>query len=154
MPLPFRRFMLVCTGNVCRSPMAERSMQQRLKGSANFTVASSGIGALVDQPADKNAVAVMRERGLGLEGHRGRQLDLEFARGFDLLLVMEDSQQRWIEQRMPVLRGRVKRLGHWLDLEVPDPYGLPVEAFRETRDLIEKAVDSWVERIDPRASLT
>lgn len=147
MPLPFRRLMLVCTGNICRSPMAERFLQQRLRDAGEFTVESAGIGALEGEPADKNAVLVMQERGLDLAGHSGRQLDLDLARGFDLILVMEDSQQRWIEQRMPVLRGRVKRLGHWLDLEVPDPYGLSVEAFRETRDLIEKAVDSWAERL-------
>ena len=147
MPLPFRRLMLVCTGNICRSPMAERFLRERLKNAGQFTVESAGIGALEGKPADDNAVLVMQERGLDLGGHRGRQLDLDLARGFDLLLVMEDSQQRWIEQRMPVLRGRVKRLGHWLNVEVPDPYGLPVEAFREARDLIEKAVDSWAERL-------
>lgn len=147
MPLPFCRLMLVCTGNICRSPMAQRFLQERLKDVEGFTVASSGIGALEGEPADKNAVLVMQERGLDLAGHSGRQFDLDLARGFDLILVMEDSQQRWIEQRMPVLRGRVKRLGHWLDLEVPDPYGLSVEAFRETRNLIERAVDSWAERL-------
>jgi protein-tyrosine phosphatase len=61
---------------------------------------------------------------------------------------MEHEHRRWIEQRFPVLRGRVRLFGHWLDdTEILDPLGYPIEEFRAARDLIEEAADAWAERI-------
>jgi protein-tyrosine phosphatase len=132
--------------------MAEVLLRARL-GDDGFTVASAGVGALVDRPADERAAVVMAEHGLDMDGHRARQLDPDMAREFDLLLVMEAGQKRWIEQHFPLLRGRVMRLGHWLETDIPDPYGQSVEVFRDCRELIERAVDAWVERLRPAKAL-
>lgn len=147
MAMAFDRFLMVCTGNICRSPMGEWMLQERLSDRDGVRVASAGIGALVDEPADEKAIAVMQEKGFDLSAHRGRQLDLDLASDFDLLLVMEPHQKRWIERRFPVLRGRVQGIGHWLGADVPDPFGRSIDEFRAARDLIERAVDSWIERV-------
>lgn len=145
--LRFSRLLVVCTGNICRSPMGEVLLRARLAHANDAVVASAGIGAVVDAPAHRYAEQVMAEKGLSLASHRGCQLGAEHGRDFDLLLVMEARQKDWIAQRYPELRGRVFRLGHWLGCDVPDPIGLDVEAFRESRDLIERAVDTWTKRL-------
>jgi len=149
MPPPtFRSLLVVCTGNICRSPMGEVFFRERLQPLDDLTIASAGTGALVGHKASEHAIAVMDERRMDLRAHRGRQFDLDLARDFDLTLVMELEHRRWIERRYPVLRGRVCLLGQWLDnTEIRDPYGQSLAEFRAARDLIEKAVDAWIERI-------
>src|SRR5690606_6892784 len=114
----FERILVVCVGNICRSPMAEALLREALPGRR---VSSAGIGALVGEPADPLAVQLMRERGLDIGAHRGRQLDEPLLRENDVLLVMERGHREWIESRWPQARGRVYRWGHWSDFEVPDP---------------------------------
>jgi protein-tyrosine phosphatase len=147
-PPPFSSLLVVCTGNICRSPMGEVLLRERLRPLGEFTVASAGTGALVGHGASEHAIAVMDEKQMDLRTHRGRQFDLDIARDYDLALVMESEHRRWIEQRFPVLRGRVRLLGQWLDeTEIPDPFGRSLPEFRESRDLIERAVDTWVARL-------
>lgn len=143
------RILVVCVGNICRSPMAAALLAEALsgKGEEARQVESAGIGALVGAPADPKAVELMEERGLGLAGHRGRQLDGELLRSHDLVLVMERGHQAWIESRWPEARGRVYRWGHWSDFEVPDPYKKDESAFREVLALIERGLAEWKEKL-------
>jgi protein-tyrosine phosphatase len=126
--------------------MAEHMMLSR-RSETGASTASAGLSAWPGAPAEPEAVAVMAEIGIDIRGHRARRFELALARGFDLILVMEHAQQRWIHDRYPVLRGRVKRLGDWLGQDVPDPLGRPLVEFRHARDLIGRAVDSWLPRL-------
>jgi protein-tyrosine phosphatase len=147
----FDRILMVCTANICRSPMAEVLWRRQLLAlDGNRTgehVASAGTHALLGHPADPEACEVVAEWDLDLSAHRAQQVELEQARSFELILTMEQHHKRWIEQQIPVLRGRVHRLGHWLDADVPDPYNGPRGGFRAARDLIDEAVTSWLERL-------
>lgn len=148
MHLPFRSILTVCTGNICRSPLAEARLRQRLaEAGADVHVASAGVGALVDEPADPHAVTVAAELGMDLSTHRGQQLTLSLGEAYELILVMENGQKEWIVSRYPVLQGRVYRLGHWQDLDIPDPYGRSLQRFRAAASQIDLAVDHWLERI-------
>ena len=149
MPTDFRRFLMICTGNICRSPMAEYYMRGRLPEGGEWQVASMGLGALVGHPADDKAIAVMAEKGIDLGPHRARQFDADAAKDFDLLLTMEAGQAEWIGWRHPFLRGRVQPLGHWTGRDVPDPYRQPEVAFIEARERVIEGVDSWLERLLP-----
>ena len=145
---PFSSLLIVCTGNICRSPMAEALLRERLQGLGAFRIASAGTGALVGHPADDKAIAVMDERGVDLKAHRARQFDRQLAGDYELALVMEAGHQRWIQRAFPTLRGRVRLFGEPLGgVEIPDPIGCPLEDFRASRDLIEQAADAWTARI-------
>ncbi|OXI18967.1 low molecular weight protein-tyrosine-phosphatase [Burkholderia sp. AU15512] len=142
--------LVVCVGNVCRSPMAQALLGARLPG---VDVRSAGIGALDGQPADPLAIDLMRERGLDLAPHRARQVSSRHITRADLILTMDLEQKRWLERRHPFLCGRVFRLGaaaHGFD--IPDPYLGPRASFEHSLRLIERGVDAWCARIAPAAS--
>ena len=138
------KILFVCVGNVCRSPMAAALLEQRLsRRAAPFTVGSAGIAALVGEPAQPHALALLRERGIDLCGHRARQLTAEMASAFDLILVMEEAQRREVERIFPAGRGRIHRLGRFRDFDVPDPYGGTRDAFERSLSLIERGIDDF-----------
>jgi protein-tyrosine phosphatase len=127
--------------------MAEAVLRDALKGRKDVVVESAGLGALVGEPASGFSVELMQERGLDISGHRAQQLTAELIARSDLILVMESGHRRAIDANEPTARGKLYRLGEWQDLEIPDPYRQPREAFEETLKLIDKGVADWVERL-------
>lgn len=139
----FNRILVVCVGNICRSPMAEALLASRLANlGLHCRVESAGLAALVGKPADPLAQALMRERGLDVSGHRARQLVPALVSAADLVLVMDPAQQRAVEAMLPAARGRVQRLGRWGGFDVPDPYRQDRAAFEQALAMIERGVDA------------
>ena len=140
----FDSILVVCTGNICRSPMAEAVLKDRL-GSSRKRVESAGTAALVGYPADPLAQAVMQDHGQDIAEHRGRQVNALLLSAADLVFALDESHRRWMVEQFPQFRGRVFKLGKWRgDRDVADPYRLPREAFdRAYLDIVE-CVDDWV----------
>ena len=143
----FSSILVVCTGNICRSPMGEYLFKQRWQ-KAGWKVASAGVGALIGFPADDHAIAVMQEQGIDMSAHQAQQMSQALASAFDLILVMDKSHEEWINQRLPTSRGRVHQMSKWeAEDEVPDPYRRGREAFDASYSQIDRCVDSWLQRI-------
>ena len=136
----FRSTLIVCVGNICRSPMAQCLLQETIKA---MRVESAGLAALVGRPADSTVMTLMRDRGLDVSAHRARQVTPELASKADLILVMEVWQRRELETQMPWVRGKVYLLGHFGGFDVTDPHGQPVEVYRAALSRIEQGVADW-----------
>lgn len=142
--MTIQNILVVCIGNICRSPMAEGLLAAALP---EAQVASVGLGALVGEPADAMARELMQERGIPIEGHRARQINSEVCQRADLILVMDGEQRREIEERYLFASGKVFRLCEFSDQDVPDPYRAGRASFERSLTLIEDGTQQWVKRI-------
>lgn len=134
--------LIVCVGNICRSPMAQALLAQK-NAHLGIQVSSAGIAALVDYPADKHAQQLMQEMGLDISQHRARQLTLELLNQADLVLAMKQAHIKTITQQFPTALGKVYRLGKWGDFDIMDPYQQDLAAFRLALTLIERSISDW-----------
>lgn len=141
------KVMVVCTGNICRSPIAEALFVRAFRDS-DLKIESAGIAAMIGWPADLDAQEVASERGLDISGHRARQLDRSMLASADLVLILDNDHQRWITQRYPEFRGKTHKLGRWQsNRDIVDPYRKPRSAFELAYDEIEQDVDAWLTRL-------
>ncbi|WP_281080997.1 protein tyrosine phosphatase [Klebsiella quasivariicola] len=141
----FNSILVVCTGNICRSPIGERILKQLLP---TMQVDSAGTAALIDHNADNSAIKIAKKHGVSLEGHKGKQFTAKLARNYDLILAMEKSHINQIEKIAPEARGKTMLFGHWLEnRDIPDPYRKSDEAFASVFVLIQRSSQLWVEKL-------
>ncbi|QMI05690.1 low molecular weight protein-tyrosine-phosphatase Wzb [Citrobacter sp. RHB25-C09] len=142
----FNKILVVCVGNICRSPTAERLLKHY---HPELTVASAGLGALVGKGADPSALSVAAAHDISLEGHCARQLTGRMCREYDLILTMEKRHIASLLELAPEMRGKVMLFGHWDDeREIPDPYRKSREAFEAVYALLERSARHWAQALN------
>lgn len=141
----YDRILVVCVGNICRSPTAERILRNLLP---EKMIDSAGISALVDKPADPQASKVAEKHGVSLGGHKARQLTQELCLGYDLILVMEKAHLEAVHQCAPETRGKVMLVSYWLENQnIADPYKRSDEMFEHVFQLIKNAAQTWQSKL-------
>ncbi|MEY0116785.1 protein tyrosine phosphatase [Providencia rettgeri] len=141
----FNNILVVCMGNICRSPTGERLLQAHFP---NKKVHSAGIIAKDDRPAYDSAIRIAQQHDLCLDNHQSRCLTSELCKEADLILVMENDHIDRIHQQFPETRGKVMLFGQWLNkTEIPDPHKRSDEMFEHVYQLMEKAVLQWQGKI-------
>src|SRR6266542_7095791 len=143
--------LFVCTGNICRSPLAASLLERALKERGiEVTVTSAGTGAWDGAPASEGAYLVGLERGLDLSGHRARLLTRELVERADLILTMARHHRARVDELGG--EGRVFVLGEYAgqegnDAEVSDPFGGDLDVYRDTCAELDALVAAVVERL-------
>jgi protein-tyrosine phosphatase len=139
----FDSVLVVCAGNICRSPTAEYLLKEKLAGK-NISVSSAGLTALEGKPADSTAKQLAQAHGINMDSHQGRQLNSQLVAQNNVILVMEQRHLDDLHSRYPEARGKTFLLGKWLgDKEIPDPYRKSTEAFDHVYTLIDSACSAW-----------
>jgi protein-tyrosine phosphatase len=134
------RVLVVCVGNICRSPMAEALLRARLARRPRFEVSSAGLSALVDHPAAEHARDLLAERGIDISSHRARQVTPQLVSASDLILVMEAGHEQDMLRTFPQAWGKVHRIGRFGNFEVEDPHRRGRAAFTQALSLIERGI--------------
>ena len=149
--------LLVCTGNTCRSPLAETMLRRKLqeRGVDGVSVGSAGTGAWDGAPASEGAYLVALEHGLDLSSHRARLLTRELVDGSDLVLTMARHHLARAEQLGA--SGKVHLLGEFAGgegatAEVRDPFGGDLEGYRETYEELDAMLGAIVARLERERS--
>jgi len=135
------RVLFVCSGNLCRSPMAAGLFARLLP---EVSVTSAGLDAPVGEPAAQEAVAVLRSHGIDLSGHRAVRLSDAMCRDADLILVMTVAQRRELEARHPFARGKVFLVRAFDSVDVFDPVGESRERFDACYALLATGLADWI----------
>lgn len=142
--MAFDNILVVCVGNICRSPMAEALLKQRYP---RKNIDSAGVGALVGHPADPAALEIMTAQQLDITKHVAKQLDENLAKKADIIFTMSDGQTKWIEERWPFCRGKTFKLGHWKNKDIADPYKHEMSAFQTAYQDIVDSLEHWSDKI-------
>lgn len=137
------RLLVVCTGNVCRSPVIAGLIAARLTA---VSVSSAGIAAREDAPVDPVAAAALEARtGLDIWGHRSRRLVTSLCNEADVILVMEHAHRRDLRNRFCSLWGKTLLFDSAED--VFDPRGHPRDVYDVWLGQILARTDAWADRI-------
>jgi len=142
----------VCTGNICRSPMAEGYLRHKWQemGRGDLNVSSMGIHGLDDSPATEYSQAVCKEHGVDISSHRSRSLVGDELQNADLIFCMEAAQKKFVQTFFPWHRDKVFLLAAWPEKEtrksfITDPMGASYEDYQR----IFATIRSHIERTLP-----
>ena len=141
-----KTILFLCTGNVCRSPMAEGLFRHAVKGRGEFRIVSAGIGAVDGEVPTQHSVQAMREIGINISHQRSRALTSELVRSADLILGMTHSHTDTVALLYPKAAEKTFLLREFdetlepYEKDISDPIGSPYHIYVECRDQIEQGI--------------
>lgn len=142
-----RSILFICTGNVCRGPLAAALFKRRNSNGIGRIVRSAGVQTTDGRPVLPVAQEAAHRRGIDLSNHLARMVTPNLLPGFDLILAMEARHVQWIESNVPTARDRAYLLGHWRNLEIARPVNGHGPDYERITDEIEQCLADWSRRL-------
>jgi RpiB/LacA/LacB family sugar-phosphate isomerase len=155
-----KTILFICTGNVCRSPMAEALFRHAVRGRGEFRVLSAGLGAVDGQPPTPHSVRAMRELGVDISGQRSRMLTPDLVRSADLILGMTHGHVDTVALLFPPVAEKTFLLREFdetlepYEKDISDPIGSEYEVYVDCRDQIEQGIAALLKFMEQHNFLT
>lgn len=142
-----KKVMFICSGNTCRSPLAEGLFKKYLKENNinDIDVSSAGVGAFPGDAVSINSILVAVNRGVDISEHRARNINPEHLLTTDLFFCMSDSHKQVLLRHCDESKIVV--------LNVPDPYGRPIENYEECAKMLESHFPLILEKIQSTVTI-
>ncbi|MBM7582429.1 protein-tyrosine-phosphatase [Caldicoprobacter guelmensis] len=149
--------LFVCTGNTCRSPMAEALFKYlaRRSGLEDIKAVSAGLAAIEGDRATPHAIEVMQRRGIDLSDHRAKNVDASLVEEADLILTMTYRHKSILSNMYPQATSKIHVLKEYVEdgaikgemAEILDPFGKPVEVYESCAIELEEVLKKLVEKL-------
>jgi glycine hydroxymethyltransferase len=155
-----KTILFICTGNVCRSPMAEALFRHAMRGRGEFRIFSAGLGAIDGQPPTQHSVHAMKEIGIDISAQRSRALTADLVRQADFIFGMTHGHVDTIALLYPPAAEKTFLLREFDDTlepyekDIGDPIGSPYEVYVDCRDQIEQGIASLLKFMEQHNFLT
>ncbi|MFZ2277126.1 MAG: low molecular weight protein arginine phosphatase [Prosthecobacter sp.] len=149
-----KNVLFVCTGNTCRSPMAEALFRDLVRERTDYQVSSAGVAAAPGMPASKHTAALLKERGLDLASFQSRMLDQKTLEQATHVFAMSSHHMAAIADEFPEQADKVYLVSEFAaedalrGRDVSDPFGQGRSAYEETLRSLEKILPSLIAYID------
>lgn len=145
-----KSILFVCTGNTCRSPMAEGLFRNLLRNRKDFLVHSAGVGAFDGGFASADAIAAMNEEGIDIAQHRSQSVSKQLVREATYIFAMTADHIASLQSRFPEAKGKIFLVREWSDghRDVPDPIGQGRVAYRHCRDTLKSSIFAIIKKLE------
>ncbi|OJU14451.1 MAG: hypothetical protein BGN88_14420 [Clostridiales bacterium 43-6] len=139
------KILFVCTGNTCRSPMAEAIAKKLVKDQSllDYSIESAGVAAFEGQPAARNAIEAMKELGIDISGHTAKCMVDTVTVDTDYFVPMT-AEQKLVLLSLGIAEEKILDF----DRPIPDPYGGSRETYRACRDILMEEIKKIVDKIE------
>lgn len=145
------KILIVCTGNTCRSPMAEGIFKNIAKNmDLNLKISSAGISALDGDRVSAGAVKAMKNIGIDISGYKSSLVNIELVEEADIILTMSNSHKDILSSRFPNFRDKIYLLNDYAfgkTNDIEDPFGGSLSGYEIARDEISLAVEAIIKDI-------
>lgn len=150
-----KNILFVCTGNTCRSVMAQYLLKQAVKNRDDVEVASAGTAVFFSSPPSKETLLVLKELGVDASGHQANNLTSRMIKKADLIFVMSRAHRQYVLEKVPQADKRVYFVKEFVhskeglkeDLDIPDPIGTSEASYRQCAFIIKEAIQKIVDII-------